>query len=113
MEPVSTEETHQATSNRPSLEDERLYGPLGVRWPALVSAIVIIGVIFAPVGAVLSAIIAYFANHPVQVRWRNGFIILTAVFLVCSFAGFFLLKPGDGEKGPLSGKPVSGLIAAP
>lgn len=93
-----------------TLEEERLYGPFGVRWPALLSAVILIGVVFAPAGAVACAVLAFLANHPIQKQWRSGFIILAAVFVITSVTGSFLLKPKKGEGGPFGGDGVTGLV---
>lgn len=82
--------------------------PGGFTWPALLAGTVVVGVVVAPIGAVMSAVVAFNANRWDQKTWRGAFIILAALLIVATVAGFYLLAPGGGESGPPGGGGVQG-----
>lgn len=83
-------------------------GPGGIRYPAWLIATILVGITVAPIGAGMSAIIAYASGGWNQKRWRGGFIILAAILLVTTLFELYLLSPGEEPVGPPGGDGVQG-----
>lgn len=83
-------------------------GPGGMQFPHLLGASILIGVVVAPIGALMAAIVAFMSNGWNQKTWRGAFIVLATVLILATIFELYLLAPGEDAEGPPGGEGVQG-----